>query len=107
MRRVEAEPYIPLNNPLYRGRGRVRVKSYNEKLHHPMDFPFEESITPPPMSLSLYTPKGKAEANSLTNRHSSVLPGEDRATLGSDLSALGSPSRGATFRAEHVWCLNE
>ena len=71
------------------------MRSYNEKLHHPMDFPFEESITPPPMSLSLIAPKGKAEANSLTNGQS-VLPGEDRATLESDLSALDSPSRGRT-----------
>lgn len=47
------------------------------------------------MSLTHYTPKGKAEANSLTNGHA-VLPGEDRATLESDLSALGSPSRGDT-----------
>jgi len=45
------------------------------------------------MSLSLYAPKGKAGANSLTNGNT-VLPGEDRATLESDLSALGSPSRG-------------
>jgi phage replication O-like protein O len=55
--------------------------------------------TTPPMSLSLLTPKGKAEANSLTNGLT-VLPGEDRATLESDLSALGSPSRGAPLR-EH------
>ena len=49
------------------------------------------------LSLSLYAPKGKgkAKANSLTNGRS-VLPGEDRATLESDLSALGSPSRGYT-----------
>jgi phage replication O-like protein O len=49
----------------------------------------------PTMSLPLYTPKGEAEANSLTNRHSSVLPREDRATLESDPSAPGSPSRGS------------
>jgi len=49
------------------------------------------------MSLSLKAPKGKAEANSLTNGQS-VLPGEDRATLESDPSALGSPSRGAPLR---------
>ena len=62
-------------------------------VHHPS--PAKEK------SLTLYTPKGKAEANSLTNGHRShcnrcfaVLPGEDRATLESDLSALGSPSRG-------------
>jgi phage replication O-like protein O len=53
--------------------------------------------TTPPMSLSLYAPKGKAEANSLTNGYT-VLPGEDRATLESDPSALGSPSRGAHLR---------
>ncbi|MFC1933648.1 replication protein [Chloroflexota bacterium] len=47
------------------------------------------------MSLTLCTPKGKAEANSLTNGNT-VLPGEDRATLESDLSAPGSPSRGDT-----------
>jgi len=73
------------------------VKSYNEKLHHPTNYPLRELVTPPPMSLTLNSPKGKAEANSLTNRHSSVLLGEDRATLESDLSAPGSPSRGATL----------
>ena len=59
----------------------------------------EEFITQPLMSLTLYAPKGKAEANSLTNGQS-VLPGEDRATLESDLSALGSPSRGAPLREQ-------
>jgi hypothetical protein len=43
-----------------------------------------------------YNLEGKAEANSLTNGNT-VLPGEDRATLESDLSALSSPSRG-TYR---------
>ena len=51
------------------------------------------------MSLSLYAPKGKAGANSLTNRRLSVLPGEDRATLESDLSAPGSPSRRSRYKA--------
>ena len=51
--------------------------------------------TTPPMSLSLNAPKGKAKANSLTNGYT-VLPEKDRATLESDLSAPGSPSRGDT-----------
>ena len=65
--------------------------------NHPMNL-FKEVHHPTPardMSLTLYTPKGKADANSLTNGQS-VLPWEDRATLESDLSAPGSPSRGAT-----------
>ena len=51
------------------------------------------------MSLSLLAPKGKAKAESLTNRPKSVLPEEDRATLESDLSAFGSPLRGKRLRA--------
>jgi hypothetical protein len=82
------------------------VKSYNDKLHHPTNYPLRELVTPPTMSLPLYTPKGKAEANSLTNGNT-VLPGEDRATLESDLSAHGSPSRGASFRAERIWGVND
>jgi hypothetical protein len=89
---IIAKPYSPLASPL-KNKKENKNKSYNKKLHHPMNF-LEEFITPP-MSLTLYAPKGKARANSLTNGYA-VLPGEDRATLESDLSALGSPSRGFT-----------
>ena len=49
------------------------------------------------MSLSLNAPKGKAKANSLTNGRT-VLPEKDRATLESDPSVSGSPSRGKSHR---------
>ena len=49
------------------------------------------------MSLSLNAPKGKAKANSLTNGRT-VLPEKGRATLESDLSVSGSPSRGKSHR---------
>jgi hypothetical protein len=93
---IIAKTYSPLASPL-KNKKENKNKSYNKKLHHPMTF-LEEFITPPQMSLTLYAPKGKAEANSLTNGYA-VLPGEDRATLESDPSALGSPSRGFAIKS--------
>jgi hypothetical protein len=116
------EPEIPLNNPPIeiekekeseKLQYTVITKSYNEKDTPPPETPSQETPSigvsttqppvsnTPPMSLPLSAPKGgKAEANSLTNGHA-VPPREDRATLESDPSTLGGPSKGlpkATYR---------
>jgi hypothetical protein len=105
-RNFTPEPEIPLNNPSKENKKEIEkeseklqrevtTESYNEvDIPPPEISSLERDIsTTPPMSLSLKAPKGKAEANSLTNGHT-VPPGEDRATLESDLSAPGGPSRG-------------
>jgi phage replication O-like protein O len=71
----------------------IKERGYDKEITPPHELSLERSSSTPPMSLSLYTPKGKAKANGLTNGEA-VLPGEDRATLESDPSAPGSPSRG-------------
>jgi hypothetical protein len=105
------EPKVPLNNPSKENekeiekeseklQREVTTESYNEvDVPPPEIYSVESDIsTIPPMSLSLKAPKGKAKANSLTNGHT-VPPGEDRATLESDLSAPGGPSRGSSSTA--------
>jgi hypothetical protein len=103
------EPEIPLNNPpkekekemeSKKLQREVTTESYNDI--PPLEISsIERNIsTTRPMSLALEAPKGKARANSLTNGHA-VLPGEDRATLESDLSAPGGPSRGRCSNTIH------